>query len=244
MTGRPMPSRRVLAALLSALALAPAGPARADAAVDAAVRALRRDDSLKVRTQAAIVLGQRGAPEAVPALRQAVAEDRAPAVRLAAVGALARLAARAARPTLQAAAADDADPAVRAAAARALAALGPVTLALEEASGPAAARAAVKEALARHLVRLGLSLEEPADLRLRPTVTVEVAAAGGKTVVTARVSLSAVDGDGRVDLLEGSAKASVAGALPEAKLAGVAAKAVDAAAREPCEALVTRLGGK
>jgi HEAT repeat protein len=190
------------------------------------------------------VLGQRGAMEAVPALRQAVAEDRAAAVRLAAVGALAKLGARAARPTLRAAAQADADAAVRAAAGRAVAALGPVTLALEEPAGTPAARAAAREALGRHLERLGLPLDEQGEVRLRPTVTLETSAAGGKTVVIAKVSLAALDGDGRLDLLEGSAKATVAGTLPESKLAVVAAKAIDAAAREPCEDLATRLGGR
>lgn len=233
-------ARRLAVALALALAL----PARADGAVEAAVRALRQDGSLKVRTQAAIVLGQRGAMEAVPALRQAVAEDRAAAVRLAAVGALAKLGARVARPTLRAAAQADADPAVRAAAARAVLGLGPVTLALDEPAGTPSARAAAREALARHLGRLGLRLEEPGEVRLRPTVTVEASAGGGKTVVTARVSLAAVDGDGRLDLLEGSAKATVTGALPESRIGAVAAKAIDAAARGPCEDLATRLGGR
>jgi hypothetical protein len=230
--------------LALALALLVALPARGDGALDAAIQALRQDDSLKVRTQAAIVLGQRGALEAVPALRQAVAEDRAPAVRLAAVGALAKLAARAARPTLRAAAQADPDPAVRAAAARAAEALGPVTVTLEEPSGTASARGAAREAIARHLARAGLSLAERGEVRLRPTVTVDVTAGGASTVVAARVSLSAVDGDGRLELLEGSARATVAGALREPRLAGVAARAVDAAAREPCEDLATRLGGR
>jgi HEAT repeat protein len=230
--------------LALALALALASPARGDGAVDAAVHALRRDDSLKVRTQAALVLGQRGALEAVPALRQAVAEDRAAAVRLAAVGALAKLGARAARPTLKNAAQADADPSVRAAAARALEALGPVTVTLEEPAGTASARAAVRGALARHLERLGLPLAERGEVRLRPTVTVEVSAGGGKTVVAAKVSLATVDGDGRLDLLEGSARATVAGALPEPRLGEVVARAVDAAARGPCEDLAARLQGR
>jgi HEAT repeat protein len=229
-------------ALALALALAPS--ARGDGAVDTAVNALRRDDSLKVRTQAAIVLGQRGAMEAVPALRQAVAEDRAAAVRLAAVGALSKLGARAARPTLKHAAQADADPSVRAAAVRALEALGPVTVMLEEPAGTASARAAARGALTRHLERLGLPLAERGEVRLRPTVTLEVSAGGGRTVVAAKVSLATVDGDGRLDLLEGSARATVAGSLPEPRLGEVAARAVDAAALEPCEDLATRLRGR
>ncbi len=230
--------------LALALALALALPARGDPAVEAAVRALRQEGSLRVRNQAAIVLGQRGAPEAVPALRQAVAEDRAVAVRLAAVGALGKLQARVARPTLRAAAQADPDAAVRAAAARALGALGPVTLALEAPSGPPAFRLAAREALARHLERLGLPLADPGEVQVRPAVAVEVAYAGGKTTVAARLSLSAVDGDGRVELLEGSARASVAGALPEGRVAAVAQKAIDAAARGPSEDLAARLAGR
>jgi HEAT repeat protein len=230
--------RRRALALVLALAL----PAGAESPVEAAVQALRKDDSLKVRTQAAIVLGQRGAVEAVPALRQAVAEDRAAAVRLAAVGALAKLGARVARPTLQAAAQADADATVRGAATRALAALGPVALALEEPAGTPSARAPAREALQRHLERLGLPLSAQGEVRLRPTVTVEVTTGGGKTTASAKVSLAAVDGDGRLDLLEGSARASVSGALPEARLAGLVAKALDAATRGPCEDLAARLG--
>jgi len=54
--------------LTLAALLALAAAARAESPVEAAVQALRKDPSLKVRTQAAIVLGQRGAPEAVPAV--------------------------------------------------------------------------------------------------------------------------------------------------------------------------------
>lgn len=233
-------ARRVALALALALAL----PALGDGAGEAAMQALRRDDSLKVRTQAAIVLGQRGAMEAVPALRQAVAEDRAAAVRLAAVGALSKLGARAARPTFEHAAQADADPSVRAAAARALEALGPVTVTLEEPAGTASARAAASGALARHLERLGLPLAERGEVRLRPTVAVVVSAGGGRTVVDVKVSLATLDGDGRLDLLEGSARATVAGALAAPRLADVTAKAVEAAARGPCEDLATRLRGR
>jgi hypothetical protein len=232
----------MLRLLALALALGLAWPARAESPLEAAVEALRHDSSLKVRTQAALVLGQRGAPEAVPALRQAVAEDSAASVRLAAVGALAKLGARVARPTLQAAALADADASVRAAAARALAGLGPVALRLEEGGGTPSARAWTRQALAAHLARLGLTLAEQGEVRVRPTTTLEVNSAGGKTVVAVRVSLSAVDGDGRVELLEGTARATVAGELGEARLAAVAARALEAATRGPCEDLATRLG--
>ena len=74
-----MPRCAVVLLLLVAAPLA-----RGESANESAIRALRNDTSLKVRTQAALVLGQRGAAEAVPALREAVARDEAPAVRLAA----------------------------------------------------------------------------------------------------------------------------------------------------------------
>ncbi len=95
------------------LLLALACPAVADPQVDAAIRALRRDSSMKVRTQAAIVLGQRAVAQAVPALREAVAEDRAAAVRIAAVAALAKIGDRGARSTLKAPSEANPDPAVR-----------------------------------------------------------------------------------------------------------------------------------
>lgn len=232
-----MPRLAALAALL-VLAL----PAAADPQVEAAIRALRGDSSLKVRTQAAIVIGQRGAPEAVRALRDAVAGDDAAAVRIAAVAALAQIGDRAARPTLRLASGADPDDAVRRAAARALAQLGPVALAIEEPSGPASARGPLRAALARQLEDRGYAVGEPGELRLRPTVNVDVDRGGGKTVIAVRTSLAVVDGDGRVDLLQSTARASLSGAVPEAKLTAYAAKAIEAAVRTLCEDLAARLG--
>lgn len=236
-----MPRLAAVAALL-ALALALAVPAWADSRVDAAIRALRKDSSLKVRTQAAIVLGQRGAPDAVRALRDAIADDDAAAVRIAAVAALAKIGDRAARPTLRLASEADPDDAVRRAAARALAELGPVGIAVEEPSGPAAARRPLREALERDLRARGYEVGDAGELRLRPTVKIDVTQGGGKTVIAVRTSLALVDGDGRVDLVEAGARASVAGAVPEAKVAGYAAKAIEAAARTMCEDLAGKLG--
>jgi hypothetical protein len=62
--------------LLVVILLLVSAAARGDAQIDGAIHALRRDSSLKVRTQAAIVLGQRAAPQAVAALREAVAGRR------------------------------------------------------------------------------------------------------------------------------------------------------------------------
>jgi HEAT repeat protein len=224
------------ALLLAALAL----PALAEAEADPAVAALHGDPSLKVRTQAAIVLGQRGSPEAVRALRQAVAEDPAAAVRLAAVSALGRLEATQARLTLQAAAQADPDPAVRAAAARALAALGPVTLTIEVAGGPSGAR--LSEALSRQLSERGLALAANGELRLQPKVNVDVADGGGRTTFEAHASLVVVDGDGRLDLLESKARASVAGAVPDSRRTAYVTTVVEAAARGLGDDLAAKLG--
>lgn len=223
--------------LLAALAVSVA----ADPQVEAAVRALRRDSSLKVRTQAAIVLGQRGAPDAVQALREAVAEDAAPAVRIAAVGALAKIGDRRARPTLKLASEADPDDAVRHAAARALEGFGPLALAIEEAAGPGPARGALREALVKNLRTRGFSVGSRGDLKLKPAVKVDVDESGGKTVIAVRTSVVLVDGDGAVEMLDASARASVAGEVPEGKLAAYAARAIDAAARTLCEDLAAKL---
>jgi hypothetical protein len=230
--------------LLAILLLAPAF-ARGDAQIDGAIHALRRDSSLKVRTQAAIVLGQRAAPQAVRALREAVAEDGAAAVRIAAVGALAQIGERAARPTLKHASEADVDPAVRSAAARALAELGPIALAIDEPAGPPSARGPLRHALGRHLAERGFAVDGPGELRLKPTVKVDVEESGRHTVIAVRTSLVVVDGDGRVDMIEAAARASVAGTRPtDAKLAGYSARAIDAAARALSEDLAEKLGAR
>jgi hypothetical protein len=215
---------------------------RAGAEGDAAVTALRRDPSLKVRTQAAIVLGQRSSPESIGALREAVAGDTAPSVRLAAVSALGRLQARVARGTLQAAAQADPDGAVRIAAVRAMAALGPVTLSVEEGSGPSGQR--LGAAVTAQLRQRGLEVVQQGELKVKPKVTVDVSEAGGKTSFEARASLVVIDGDGRIDLLETRAKATVAAAVPEARRPPYVQKVVDAAGKGLGDDLAARLGGR
>jgi HEAT repeats len=230
-----------MARLFTALLLTMlAGPGLAEGGVDPAVTALRKDDSLKVRTQAAILLGQRGSPEGVRALREAVAEDQAAAVRLAAVSALGRLGAREARLTLQASAQADPDSAVRAAAARALASLGPVTLSVEVASGPSGAR--LSEALSRQLRERGLSLATPGELRLQPKVNVDIEESGGRTIFEARASLVVVDRDGRMDMLETRARATVSGAVPESRRGVYVIKVVETAGRGLGDELAVKLG--
>lgn len=231
-----------LRGLAAAALLAAAAAARPDAHADAAIRALREDPSLKVRTQAALVLGRRGATEGLPALRDAVTRDGVAAVRLAAVTSLGKIGARAARPTLRAAREADPDPSVREAAARALEALGPVTVAVRPAGGTPEARAGADAALAHHLRALGFAVEEQGELRLEPTVTVQVSAQGERSVLSARASLAAVDLDGHLELLESSARAAVTGPLPDARRAPLSNKVVDAAVKGLCQELAARLG--
>lgn len=231
-----------VAVLLIALSLS----ARAESPVDGTIRALRKDSSLKVRTQAAIVLGQRGAVEAVPALREAVASDKCPAVRLAAVAALAKIRDRSARPTLRAAADADPDNAVRKAAARAIEELGPLSFSLEEAGGSAsaAARGALRDALARELRGRGFAVVDSGGVRLKPSVLrVDVDADGGRTVIAVQASLVAVDDDGRMAaMLEGVARLSANGSISENKLGAYSAQAIEAAAKTLCEDLAAKLG--
>ncbi len=226
-----------------ALFLALAVPARPDAQIDGAIRALRRDSSLKVRTQAAIVLGQRAAQEAVLALREAVATDDAAAVRIAALAALAKIGDRAARPTLKHASEADPDDSVRRAAARALQDLGPLEVAIEEpaGSGPASARSALRNALSRFLREKGFAVGDRGELRLKPAVSLDVSDTGGKTVISVKTSLVVVDTDGRVEMMESSAKASVAGAVPDGKLPAYSARAIEAAVRTLCDDLAAKL---
>ncbi len=232
--------RLPIAALVVAFAL----PARSDPQMDAAIRALRRDSSMKVRTQAAIVLGQRSVAEAVPALREAVAEDRAAAVRIAAVAALAKIGDRTARATLKAASEADPEDSVRRAAKRALDALGPVGISIDEPAGPSSSHGPMRDALANHLRERGFSVGDGGEVRLKPTVKVDVDQNGTKTVVAVRASVVLVDADGRVDLVESSARASVSGVIPDGRLQVYAARAIDAAALNLTEDLAARLGGR
>ncbi len=243
-----MALRPGLLALLAA-ALASAAPARAaDPLVDRAVQALSRDPSVKVRTQAALVLAQRGAREALPALMHAVVADDEPAVRIAAAAALARIGDVAARDPLDAAARADPDEAVRGAARKSLADLLAASgraVALEEPqgrAGDAAARGALREALARHLRRQGFAVVaagDPAGWRLKPAVlAVEVSHGGGKISVAVKASVLAVDSQGRMAaMVEGGARLRASGGGEKQ----LAARALDAAAGTLSEDLAARL---
>lgn len=244
---------RRLARLVALLVALLPGAARADAQTARALRALETSPSLKVRSQAALVLGQLRAVEAAPALRRAATADPAPAVRLAAVAALARLGPGEAGATLEAVSRGDADPAVRAAAAEALAAQkapaatpGGIAVSLEEAVGSGggpAERAALREALGRWLARAGFRVQEGGALRLKPSIAaLDLERAGERTVVAVRAELVAVEGGGRMAaMLEGRARAAVTGRLGDRELAAVSAQAVDAVARVLADDLAARL---
>lgn len=240
------------AVVLAAAAAAAPAPARADAALETAVAALRDDSSIKVRTQAALVLGQRGAAAraAVPALAEALARDAGAPVRLAAARALSRIGDPSARAALERAAGGDPDGAVRAAALAALAALVPAprarpSYALQDPQGRGApeARRAFKEALARHLGERGFVLADDGEVTLKPSVLgVEIDVQGETTIIAVKAGLVAVEPSGRMAaMLESRARLSAKGTIPEGKLPAYAARALDAAARTLCEDLAEKL---
>jgi hypothetical protein len=241
---------RFLAPLLLLLFAATAG---ADAQIDAAVRALRSDSSLKVRAQAAIILGQRGASEAVGALADAVRNDSSEAVRLAAVSALAKIGDPAGVGAIEAATRDS-DGRVRSAAQKALVALavpgpvGPNSIAvlLEDATGKGdtALRREFRLSLERHLREQGFSVVARGQKYvLKPSVlTVDVDKSDGRTVVAVRASLVAIDGRGGMTaMLEGGAKLKAVGAATPAMVPKYTAKAMDVAARTLTDDLKERL---
>ena len=51
-----------------------------------------------------------------------------------------------------------------------------------------------------------------------------------------------IDADNHLDMMEGSARASVNGTLPEPRLTATSAKVVDAALQGVCQDLAARLG--
>lgn len=245
---------RTLAVIAIALVAMPSHAM--DPAVRRAIDALRKDSSLKVRTQAALVLGQRGAVDAVPALTTALLEDREAAVRIAAAAALGRIGDPSAMQALENAGRDDADGEVREAAGRAVADLRPRgkktidrrSLAVEEATGKggAAARKALRVALASQLQRAGFKLVEPeeAAFRIKPSVLeVEMSESGGRFVVSVKAAAVAVGLDGRMAaMIQGGARARVAGTRPsEAVQEHLSATAMEAAARTLCEDLASQL---
>lgn len=235
--------------LLVAVAALPA--AAGDPVVDRAMAALRSDASLKVRTQAALVLGSRGARQAVPALGHALASDESPAVRIAAAAALARLGDLGGRDPLEAASRADPDLTVRSAAARALAELlaasaRSVTVEEAQGQGGAAARQALQEALARHLRRQGFAVVGPgeaAGYRLKASVLeLDVSQAGGRTIIAVKASVVAVDSQGKMAaMVEGGARLRASGGSSAAAQEQLSERALDAAAVSLSEDLAARL---
>jgi hypothetical protein len=238
--------RPIVALLLATLT----SLARADPQADRAIRALAEDPSLKVRVQAALVLGQARAASAVPALARALSADAAPAVRIASAAALARIGDPSARPALEAAARGDREGAVRTAAVRALEALpaaaaGARVVSLEDAvgEGGAEARTALRDALDRHLREAGFTVAASGGIRLKPSVIrVDVLDSGGKTVVAVSATLVAIEAGGRMAaMVQGGARLSASGRISPEKRRTYAARALDAAARSLSEDLAARL---
>jgi len=237
------------ALLLVAAAALPA--AASDPVVERALAALQTDPSLKVRTQAALLLGTRGARQAVPALGNALAGDDAPAVRIAAAAALARLGDLAGRELLEAASRADPDTAVRNAAAKALSELLAASIrsvSLEEAHGEggAAAREALREALARHLRKQGFAVVgsgEVAGYRLKTSVLeLDVSQSGDRTVIAVKASVVAVDSLGKMAaMVEGGARLRTSGGSSAAAQKQLTERALDAAAVNLSEDLAARL---
>lgn len=227
-----------------------------DLAVQRAVEALKRDSSLKVRTQAALVLGQLGAADAVPALTTALLEDRAPAVRIAAAAALGRIGDPSALQALEGAERDDGDGEVREAAGRALAqvrihgkrSVDRRAVVIEEVTGKGGvqARKALRTALAVQLQRAGFALVEPeeAAFRIKPSViSVETSESGGKLFVSVKAAAVAVGLDGRMAaIIQGGARVRASGARrSEAVEEQLSATALEAAARTLSEDLASQL---
>lgn len=245
---------RLLGLVLVALVAAP-GAVRADPQTERALRALATSDSLKVRTQAALILGQLRVADAGPALRKAVRSDPSPAVRIAAVAGLARFGDPESKSVLEVVQRADPDDGVRASAAGALVALkdpvapavrGRGEVVLEDTVGTAgrpADRAALRDALGRRLVEAGFQVGRE-GLRLKPSIVrLEVERASEKTVVAVRAGLVAVEGGGRMAaMLEGAAKVSAQGALGDRELAVVSVRVVDAVAKILVEDLAAKLG--
>jgi HEAT repeat protein len=241
--------RLVLLALALAAGESPARDRAADPQVRRALDALRNDGSLKVRTQAAFVLAQRGAREAIPALRRALAEDEAGAVRVAVAAALGRIGGPGVAAVLRDASAHDRDGAVRSAAAQALDAIvrGARTVSVEAVRGEKGdpdARRRLHGALTDQLQQHGfdvVDVEAEAGYRLKPSMLLfEQAQSGNGMTVEVKASVIAVDGTGGIAaIVEGGARARTAASAQAApRLTG---QALEAAARSISEDLARRL---
>ncbi len=233
------------------LLMAAVSAAGVDSQTERAIQALRQDRSLKVRAQAALVLGQRGDPEAVPALLSALAEDDAEAVRIAAAAALGKIGDPTAREPLENARRADPAGEVRQAATRALGdlaragAVGTVAIEATQGKGGESARTAFGECLARHLSSRGFRVVdagERAAYRIKPSLlALDVNENGGKVAIAVKASAVAVDAQGRMAaMLEGGARLRASGASPAAR-GQLSVRALDAAARTLSEDLAAKL---
>ncbi len=246
--------RPSLGLVLVALAVAPIA-ARPDPQTERALRALATSDSLKIRTQAALILGQLKPSDAGPALRKAAVGDPSAAVRIAAVAGLARFGDPESKAVLERVQRSDPDEGVRTSAAGALVALrDPVTPAvrgrgevvLEDTVGSAGRpsdRAALRDALGRRLTEAGFQVGRD-GIRLKPSIVrLDVERASEKTVLAVRAELVAVEGGGRMAaMLEGAAKVSAHGPIGDRELAEYSVRVVDAVAKVLVEDLAAKLG--
>jgi hypothetical protein len=229
-------------------------PAQAEETTERDLRALKKDGSHKVRTQAALVLGREKVREAVPALCQALTTDDSESVRIAAATALGRIGDIAGRRSLEEARHTDPDPRVRAAAEKALEALAErsvgvgSSLDIEGPTGEGSneARGSLGTALAKHLKAKGFVTQGGgrAVYRVKPTIqSLQVKAEGNQISVTVQVTVVAIESDGRVAaMLQSGARLKASGARSSPALeAKLSEQALDAAARTLSDDLASKL---
>ncbi|HVP66163.1 MAG TPA: HEAT repeat domain-containing protein [Anaeromyxobacteraceae bacterium] len=227
-----------------------------DATVERAMDALKRDPSLKVRAQAALVLGQKGGPSVVPVLVASLAADPSATVRAAAAAALGRIGDPSAREALLAAMRSDEDGEVRTAASWALddlaerarvAARRSVAIEDVQGKGSPTEKGALRDALARHLADRGFppaQAGETPTFRVKASVlALEVLQSGGKVSIDVRASAMAVEASGRMAAMsEGAAHLKTpAGRLSHEKEEQLSARALEAAARILSDEIATEL---
>jgi len=218
-----------------------------DATVERAAEALKQDPSLKVRAQAALLLGQRGGPAVIPALAASLGGDPSAAVRTAAAAALGRIGDALARDALTRAQRSDGDAEVRLAAGRALddllersrAHARPRSVAVEDVQGKGtlADKGALRDALLRHLADRGFPSAAPgeaATFRVKASVlAIDVLQSGGKVSIDVKASAVAVEEGGRMAAMsEGAAHLKTQGtSLTREREQQLSARALEAAAR-------------
>jgi len=218
-----------------------------DANLERAVEALRQDPSLKVRAQAALLLGQKGGAAVVPILSASLASDPSTAVRAAAAAALGRIRDPSAREALARAQLSEGDEEVRRATVRALedwtertrAQPRPRSVAIEDVQGKGtlADKGALRDALLRNLADRGFPAAAPgetATFRVKASVlALDVLQSGSRVSIDVKASAVAVEEGGRMAAMsEGAAhlKTQSAG-LTREREQQLSARALEAAAR-------------